>query len=469
METTKAIQMIPIDQLSPHPDNPRKNLGDLTELAASIRENGVLQNLTVVPWMGEVTGTFTGKYKVIIGHRRLAAAKLAGLTELPCHVTTLTPSEQIKTMLMENMQRSDLTPIEQADGFQMMLDLGLSIDEIAGESGFSESTVRRRLKLRELDRETLEERLSKGATLMDLIKLEQIEDEKARNKVLATVGTNNFEYELRTALDKQACKRNKPLWEKVLDSFAQRIPKEEANSRKWGYGGWGRLGDDPNAYVVPGDAGTVTYGYIIDGSSYSLRKLRDDAEELDEEDNEKAELARQVKEVEKTLDDSSAVAYRLRLDFIRNTPLRKKHIPDALAYLMRQLNDSRGPSHKTKAAVLGVETGKGWSEDREAASRAFDDLMSKDPDKALLVMAYAVSDDDAENDYIEGSWNQHMFPTFRKNKKLDALYDFLELLGYQISDEERLLMSGEHPAFEPGAKQRAENPGKEHEEEDGDD
>lgn len=466
METTKAIQMIPIDQLSPHPDNPRKNLGDLTELAASIRENGVLQNLTVVPWMGEVTGTFTGKYKVIIGHRRLAAAKLAGLTELPCHVTTLTPSEQIKTMLMENMQRSDLTLLEQSDGFQMMLDLGLTIEQVANESGFSESTVRRRLKLRELDRQALEERLLKGATLMDLVKLEQLEDEKIRNKVLATVGTNNFEYELRTALDKQACKRNKSLWEKVLDSFAQRIPKEEANSRKWGYGGWGRLSDDPNAYVVPGDTETVTYGYIIDGSSYSLRKLRDDAEELDEEDNEKAELARQVKEVEKTLDDSSAVAYRLRLDFIRSTPLRKKHIPDTLAYLMRQLNDNRAPSHKTKAAALNVETGKGWSEDRKAASDSFDALMSKDPDKALLIIAYAVSDDDAENSYVESSWRNDEYPVYCENKKLDALYDFLELLGYQISDEERLLMSGEHPAYQPGAEQQAENPDEEDEDDD---
>ena len=136
-------------------------------------------------------------YKVIIGHRRLAAAKLARLTHVPCVVANMTPAEQIKTMLMENMQRVDLTPLEQADGFQMMMDLGVTLDEIARESGFSQTTVRRRLKLRELDRQILEERLTQGATLMDLVKLEQLEDEKVRNKVLETVGTNNFEYELR--------------------------------------------------------------------------------------------------------------------------------------------------------------------------------------------------------------------------------------------------------------------------------
>lgn len=77
METTKTIQMLPVAELKAHPQNPRRDLGDLTELADSIRENGVLQNLTVVPWLGEVTGQPTGDYKVIIGHRRLAAAKQA--------------------------------------------------------------------------------------------------------------------------------------------------------------------------------------------------------------------------------------------------------------------------------------------------------------------------------------------------------------------------------------------------------
>ena len=127
---------IPVERLVPHPDNPRKDLGDLTELAASIKENGVFQNLTVVP---EVEDRFT----VIIGHRRLAAAKLAGLTELPCVVVEMTPKEQVQTMLLENMQRSDLTVYEQAQGFQMMLDLGATVEEIAEKSGFSVRPVRK--------------------------------------------------------------------------------------------------------------------------------------------------------------------------------------------------------------------------------------------------------------------------------------------------------------------------------------
>ena len=122
---------IPVSKLRPHPDNPRKDLGDLTELAESIKANGVFQNLTVVPHLGEITKEHSGLYTVIIGHRRLAAAKLIGLKELPCIVVDMSEREQLSTMLVENMQRVDLTIYEQAQGFQMMLDLGDTVDEIA--------------------------------------------------------------------------------------------------------------------------------------------------------------------------------------------------------------------------------------------------------------------------------------------------------------------------------------------------
>lgn len=150
------IKIIAIERIHPHPDNPRKDLGDLTELAESIKANGVLQNLTVVPDEANNPATL---YTAIIGHRRLAAATLAGLTELPCAVVKMTPAEQVKTMLMENMQRADLTVYEQAQGFQMMLDLGGTIQTVAQDTGFSEATVRRRVKMMELDQEQVPESL----------------------------------------------------------------------------------------------------------------------------------------------------------------------------------------------------------------------------------------------------------------------------------------------------------------------
>lgn len=97
------IRMIPIGKLWPHPENPRKDLGDLTELAESIRVNGILQNLTVVPWFSELTWQPCDDpkaqeemgYRVVIGHRRLAAAKQAGLKELPCVIRQMYHDEQV--------------------------------------------------------------------------------------------------------------------------------------------------------------------------------------------------------------------------------------------------------------------------------------------------------------------------------------------------------------------------------------
>lgn len=123
------ITYIPIRQLYPHPDNPRKELGDLSELAASIKENGVYQNLTVIPGhylnsreyiakcvdeggdAAAAAAAWTPKavwssedYTIIIGHRRAAAAQQAGLYELPCAIVEMDEREQMQTMMIENAE-----------------------------------------------------------------------------------------------------------------------------------------------------------------------------------------------------------------------------------------------------------------------------------------------------------------------------------------------------------------------------
>ena len=149
MRMIRRDSELPIELLKPHPKNPRKDVGDVTELAESIKANGIFQPLTVL------SGDCIDGYTVVIGHRRLAAAKLAGLKKVPCNVAEMTEQEQISTMLLENMQRNDLTVYEQAQGFQMMLDLGETEQSIAEKTGFSKKTVKHRLKLLELDPEQI--------------------------------------------------------------------------------------------------------------------------------------------------------------------------------------------------------------------------------------------------------------------------------------------------------------------------
>lgn len=215
------IKYIKTNRLLPHPQNPRKELGDLAELSDSIKANGVMQNLTVVPH-GH------GYYTIIIGHRRHAAAKLAGLTSLPCVVADLDEKQQLSIMMIENMQRTDLTYYEQAQGFQLMLDMGDDIANIAKTTGFSESTVRHRLKMAELDGEKLKEAQTRPATLTDYAKLEKIKDVGLRNKVLEDIGTSRFEYSLQNAIREENKAKALEAWRMfLLDLGFEEIPADD--------------------------------------------------------------------------------------------------------------------------------------------------------------------------------------------------------------------------------------------------
>ena len=177
----KSLVYLKRSQLEPHPDNPRKDLGDLEELRASIRENGIMQNLTVIP-----TDDSFEHFRILIGHRRFAASE--GIEdELPCRIVEgLSDKEQLSVMLCENMQRSDLTFIEQAHGFQLMLDLGDTVEEIAQKTGFSSTTVKHRLKINELDQKSISEASEYfQLTIGDFIELEKVKDIERRNEILA--------------------------------------------------------------------------------------------------------------------------------------------------------------------------------------------------------------------------------------------------------------------------------------------
>lgn len=198
----EELKMISIERLIHHPDNPRKEIGDITELTESIKKNGIMQNLTVIPKRDQ----FGDQYWVLIGNRRFEAAKAAGLKELPCKVVDdLSPAEQVGIMLEENMQRNDLTIVEQAEGFQLMLDFGESVESIAERTGFSETTVRRRLKINELDKKTLSEKAeSFQLTISDMTELEKVKDVKERNRLLRVASSqSDLQFRIKSAVRQQ--------------------------------------------------------------------------------------------------------------------------------------------------------------------------------------------------------------------------------------------------------------------------
>jgi ParB family transcriptional regulator, chromosome partitioning protein len=144
--TTHVGRLVPIDKLDPNPDQPRTEIGDLTELTASISEKGVLEPLLVKP--------MSGRWMIIAGERRWRAATAAGLTELPCIEMDVDESAVAEIALIENMQRKDLTPWEEADGLRALCErFGYTHEDVARKVGKSRSTVTEALSIASIPKE----------------------------------------------------------------------------------------------------------------------------------------------------------------------------------------------------------------------------------------------------------------------------------------------------------------------------
>ena len=136
----------PIDAIAPNPSQPRKEMNDeaLGQLAMSIREKGVLLPLVVRQ---------TGKrqYEIIAGERRWRAAKLASLEEVPVVVKDVSPQDSLEIALIENIQRQDLNPLEEAEAYQRLVqEFGLSQEDVAQRVGKERSTVANMLRINQL-------------------------------------------------------------------------------------------------------------------------------------------------------------------------------------------------------------------------------------------------------------------------------------------------------------------------------
>jgi ParB family transcriptional regulator, chromosome partitioning protein len=138
-------RMIPVDQIRPNPDQPRKAIGDLRELTDSIHEKGVLEPLLV---------RFVPRedcYYIISGERRYHASRAAGLTEVPCIEKMADDAETLEIGLIENIQRKDLTPFEEADGLhRLATQFEYTHEDVARKIGRARSSVTETLSLRNI-------------------------------------------------------------------------------------------------------------------------------------------------------------------------------------------------------------------------------------------------------------------------------------------------------------------------------
>ena len=147
-----AFKQLPLHRVEPNPDQPRQDFNEeeLQSLAESIRVHGVIQPLTV-------RETSDGYYQIIAGERRWRASRLAGLTEIPALVIEADDKTAKELALIENLQRQDLNSVEEALGYQSLMDdFGLTQEEAAERVGKSRSAVANALRLLTLDEKVLE-------------------------------------------------------------------------------------------------------------------------------------------------------------------------------------------------------------------------------------------------------------------------------------------------------------------------
>jgi len=145
-ETVEALQTLSLDRIQPGKYQPRTHMDDaaLDELSASIREHGVMQPILVRPVDG-------GRFEIVAGERRWRAAKRAGLESMPALVKPVPDQTALALALIENIQREDLNPLEQANGIHRLIsEFGLTHDAAAKAVGRSRSAVTNLLRLREL-------------------------------------------------------------------------------------------------------------------------------------------------------------------------------------------------------------------------------------------------------------------------------------------------------------------------------
>lgn len=441
MERKSKLQMIAVDKLHPHPQNPRKVIGDVTELAESIKANGILQNLTVVP--NNDNWDDKSDFTVIIGHRRLAAAKQAGLTELLCAVVEMTEKEQLSTMLTENMQRSDLTVYEQAKGFQMLIDLGDSVAEVVEKTGFKESTVRRRLKLAELDEESFKDSQLRQPTLADYERLNQIKNIDVRNELLKSIGTNNFDNLLYSAVKKQETDEEKEKIEKLcLEHGMTKVQKYRDIPSNYKYTGIFAL---KNLIGKDFADGRKRYFYFAYGSNVYIYAEALEKQEKNDAEEEKRKLEEQRwDELVEQAEEIDERCEALRRGFMLNTNFNDSNKQQELVkFIVAQV--ATGVSNKAYRFGEVVE-----NQDDENTDSYINEHWSDNSGRMLMATAYALCQRTYEKlSFIYVGYSNKTIS--RKNSPdLNKFYALLCKLGYVMSDEEIQLRDGTHPIFTTG-------------------
>lgn len=463
------INMIPMNKLYHHPDN-RKDLGDVSEMVGSMKTMGVLEPIIVVPYspvdhaaLTITDGDGSDCYVIIAGNRRRLAAEQAKLTEMPCIIKDMGIKDQSKVMLIENLQREGLTTYQEAQYIQKMLDLGDTVESIAKETGFSKSKVEKRAKLAVFDQDKFAESEKRNPSMKDYLRLAKLEDPAERDKLLEVIGTNDFENELSRANSRIKSRKIRAEQLKVVESFARRTDKAEADfSRvKTIYSG-----DKAEEIKVPTDKDAREYFFTEESWAITIYRRKTEGEVTAEADAERENAQFKVNILQ--LEEASKRAFELRVNFMEAlTPAKAKkcfatiaqHMADYLRDLSFRNWISLSIDHHLAGELMGLPVDEKTGVDAEALKQAAEQA----PERTVLLMMY-LSLEDNNLSYAKQEWKGGRYvPLYDADNKLNRIYALLTGLGYQMSTEEKQMQDGTHPLFykepeKPAKKAKAEAP-----------
>jgi len=477
------IEYLKVGQLSPHPKNPRRSLGDLFELTKSIKERGIQQNLTVVPATPGYCLSCTkyipgsggckegyagrppcphwdsaGNYTVVVGHRRLEAAKLAGLEAVPCLISDMDEMTQVATMLMENLQRCDLTLAESCEGMQMMLDLGGSVKDVSRLTGVSDKTVRRRTKLvQTFGGELLQSVQGRDIKLEDYEKLYKVKDEGVRGKLFQELGKSGFDWAVKSAIDNQEFSEAMTGCIELLEPVAKRAERKDFKYSEhvivlsqWNP----RMSfiESLKGAIAAMDPGKEYFFYTTDNNIALYTYRGEDDAEADAEADARVAAEDERKRRRSGLENAFSQAYALRLAFAQGFRCTKELKPAVDEMAVATVFQRYGSiCEVTFADLSGIKVRQAWQDDDGENGTLFADAvkqyLARDgvaAGDALFACAYCCLDSDSYDLY---DWQLHYDEDCAERSILGLLYFHLSGLGYVMSGDEGKLLDGSHELY----------------------
>ena len=223
---TVGVRTIPVDRIESNPQQPRMifDVDALHELSASIREHGVLQPILVRP-LGN------NRYQLVAGERRWRASKEVGLATIPALVEELDDDTALEISIIENLQREDLSPLEEASMYDRMVrEHGYSIRKLAEKLGKDKGYLENRLRLADAPEEIRELVSVRKDTLSHAYELMKVTDEKKRRRLAARVASGELSLvKLREKIDGRPTRR-RPAEELELGAEVEELPIESGNN-----------------------------------------------------------------------------------------------------------------------------------------------------------------------------------------------------------------------------------------------